>query len=174
MTDTYVTVGFQRIRLSTLKMLTLCLSMKLTSCCTHLLQTQSRLKVDHCILRAFLPLLHCAIREFSTVPNTRGIVHKLRDLKWDTKNVIRHFQEIQDTLRLVRNGQLLLFGFMQELVISKIIVRLIIKLLLNFYAFKSLKIWKWFRQRHKEYPWGGVRFEYLNFGAKWGEGGRGG
>ena len=118
-TDTYVTTNvirktplfFESYYLNYNVMLI----MKLTSCCIHLLQTPSRLKVDHCILKAFLPLLHCAIREFATVPNTRGIVHKLKDLRWDTKNVIRHFQEIRGTLPLVRNGQLLLFKFIQGL-----------------------------------------------------------
>ena len=64
---------------------------------------QARLKVDQCILKAFIPLLHCTKREFRAVPNTKGIAHKLNDLKWDTKNLIRHFQEAQDLLRLVRN-----------------------------------------------------------------------
>ena len=62
-------------------------------------------KIDHCIVKSFLPLLHCATEEFRDVPNSKGIVHKLKDLKWDSKNVIRHFQEARESLLLVRNNQ---------------------------------------------------------------------
>ncbi|CAH3124272.1 unnamed protein product, partial [Porites lobata] len=61
---------------------------------------QSRLKIDHCIVKSFVPLLHCAIEEFRNVSNSKGIVHKLKDLKWDSKKVIRHFQEARESLLL--------------------------------------------------------------------------
>ena len=74
---------------------------------------QTRLKVDHCILKSFLPLLTCTISKFGALPNTKGIVHKLKDLKWDSKNLIRHFQEARDTLHLVRNLRQRIHSFVQ-------------------------------------------------------------
>ena len=74
---------------------------------------QTRLKVDHCILKSFLPLLSCTITEFGAVPNTKGIVHKLIDLKWDSKNLIRHFKEARETLQLVRKLRQRISSFVQ-------------------------------------------------------------
>ena len=65
----------------------------------------------HNTLRAFLPLFHCAIRDFAAFPNTRGIVHKLKDLRWDAKNLIRHFQETRDALSLVSNAPVMFSVF---------------------------------------------------------------
>ena len=84
---------------------------QMTSCTWQLpfffsdLQIQSRLKIDHCIVESFVPLLHCATEEFRNVSNSKGIVHKLKDLKWDSRKVIRHFQEARESLLLVRNYQ---------------------------------------------------------------------